>query len=525
MIPNYTALVVKRAQFFLRKIIMHKILFFWGVGALSLFLTPLLYAPIVGGSSTSGLQISDGAILRASQPLDCGGIQILLGNDAANTRSTKNARLEGASINRARLVIAFDDGTTKSLLSGSIVKAQPTGGVFASYLDLDGKTATLNSSLEFNTDLWPYNGTLNLNNNTVKLNGPSAVTEELTFVDALGLNINNVITLTDTWTFAGNGAIAGNGGTLDLAGGGALFLHPNTELSINNCLVKGLGSGSIILSDKTSQLRLSNMQLELNDDYTFTTGGMYVDGPTTIITADHILTLDAAASMTVDGVSLFYDTLSFADQQNIAPSLGADANHKNCIALNNGVIRHVSAPTSGDVHYTQNAILSELVVAHPYRRLLFDQTVTLDGQGFPVLFTQSSVPLISVAANRTLTLQNITLEYFSPSFVTLASGASLYCNDATRINLAKDEDLTQTFTFRGACTINGQGHALNLADAGGLMVMGHKSSLLLENMTLKGLSGNQLRCMDNTCTVSLNNVKFELDGTYSLTNGSFVILR
>jgi hypothetical protein len=485
---------------------------------LTLAVMPRLYAPVAAGSTTSTVKATGTAQVRTAPTvvLNLGTGTLVLNTSLPSRAVTKNGRLEGTTVS-----------TTKSPSMVNTLTGQPSGGVLSNYLDLGGFTTTLTSPLEFNTERWPFNGSINLNNTTVRLNGPSAVTEPVTFIDAAGLTINNMITLTDTWTFDGDGAISGSGGVLDLGGGGILFLHPNTAVSLNNLVLKGLGdtAGKIIFSDQTSQLRLSNAQLEFTDNYTFTTGGIYVEGPTTIVTGDKILTLSTAASMTVDGVSLLYDTLSFADQQNIYPTLGADTNHKNIIALNNGVIRQVNAPISGDVHYSQSASLSELTVVHPSRRLRFDETLTLNGQGYSLLFAQASTPLITVAANKKVTLQDIKLEYFSPSLVTLGNSASLYCNNGTNMTLAKDEDLTMSFTFRGACTINGAGHALTLGASGALMVMGHKSSLLLENMTIKNLSGNQLRCMDNTCTVSLNNVKFELDGAYSLTAGSFVIIR
>lgn len=497
---------------------------------------PRLYAPIVAGSATSTIQISSGADLRSSVVVDLDGGTLVIGDDVgvARTRASKNATLENATVKKGTVTV---NGTTVTsatsigsltILSplGSIVTAQPTSGVFNAFLDLNGQTATLNSPLEFNVGLWPFNGTIDGSKSTIKLNGPSVVTDPVTFVNAGGLNFTNAITLNDVWTFEGDGMLSGNGGVLDLSAGGALFLHPDTALTLNNFVLRGLGSsGNIIFSDRTSQLRLSNMQFELAANYTFTTGGVYVEGPTTIVTADKVLTFDSKSSLTVDGISLLYDTLTFADQQNIAPTMAADTNHKNCISLNNGLIRHIDDQSLGNVRYTLDANLSGLTVVHPYRQLLFDQSLTLNGQTFSLLFSQATAPLMTVAANKKVTLTNIKLEYFSPSYLSLGSNATIFFGDATRMTLAKDEDLSMSFTFRGACAINGAGHALTLKDAGALMVMGRKSSLLLENMTIKGLSGRQLRCMDNTCTVSLNNVKFELDGNYSLTTGSFVILR
>ena len=505
------------------------------LGLAVLFAMQRLFAPISMGSESSTLQFSGSAVMRSTGQVDLDGGTLYVGDNLLLTRAaSKNTVLEKTQPKNVKIV--FSDGSsvastalvssiTRRDPSGFTITTQPFGGLLNAFLDLDGQTATLTKTLEFAAGYWPFNGIINVNAQTLRMNGPSIVTDPVTFVNAADIDFNNRFTLTDTWTFTGDGVVTGNGGIIDLSGGGVLFIHPNTSLSLNNFVLKGVSSGSIVFADRTSQLRLANMQVELAGNCTFTTGGFYVEGPTTIVTADKTFTLATASSMTVDGTSLFYDTLSFADQQNISPTIAADTNHKRMISLNNGVLRHVDSPTQGDVHYAQNSYLSGLTVVHPNRKIAFDQSVTLDGQTFPLIFSQSTVPLVSVAAGKTAQIQNATLEYFCPSFVSLGSGGALHFGDATRITFAKNEDLTTTFSFRGNCAINGAGHTLTLGDAGALIVDGPHGALLLENMQIKNLSGHQIRCTDNTCTVSLNNVRFVLDGSYSLTNGNFVVLR
>jgi hypothetical protein len=256
------------------------------------------------------------------------------------------------------------------------------------------------------------------------------------------------------------------------------------------------------------------MVLELSDNYTVTTGGLYIDGQTMIVTADKILTLAQCGSMTVDRTSLQYDTLSFADQQNITPAIGSDPNNKHVISLNHGVIRRVNAPTQGSQHIAGNTSLDGLTVVHPNRQLYFDSSATLDGNTLSLLFSNASQPLITVAAGQDATIQNAVLEYFSPSYLNIGAGASLTFGDKTAMTFAFDQDLNTTMTFNGQCAINGNNHTLALGDHGGLMISGSGSALLLENMVITGLSGTKINCTDSTCTVSLNNVRFVLDGSY-----------
>jgi hypothetical protein len=51
---------------------------------------------------------------------------------------------------------------------------------------------------------------------------------------------------------------------------------------LNSIKIKGLGLGRFIFEDKTAQMRLSNVELEIARNYTLTTGVIYADGPTKI---------------------------------------------------------------------------------------------------------------------------------------------------------------------------------------------------------------------------------------------------
>lgn len=396
------------------------------------------------------------------------------------------------------------------------VQGAPVSGSLNTYVDLAGQTATLSSQLVFTNGVYPYNGTINLNGQQLLFGGPVDIVSgsDLLLQDAQDVSFTNNIVLNSTWTFDRDGIIAGNGGVLDLTGGGVLSVHPNTSLAMHNFVLRGVQDGSIVLFDDTSEVRFSNMVLELSDNYTVTTGGLYIDGQTMIVTADKILTLAQCGSMTVDRTSLQYDTLSFADQQNITPAIGSDPNNKHVISLNHGVIRRVNAPTQGSQHIAGNTSLDGLTVVHPNRQLYFDSSATLDGNTLSLLFSNASQPLITVAAGQDATIQNAVLEYFSPSYLNIGAGASLTFGDKTAMTFAFDQDLNTTMTFNGQCAINGNNHTLALGDHGGLMISGSGSALLLENMVITGLSGTKINCTDSTCTVSLNNVRFVLDGSY-----------
>ncbi|MBM3893897.1 hypothetical protein FJ365_05905 [Candidatus Dependentiae bacterium] len=506
-------------------------------------------AKIISGSSSSTIQISGSALLdsvNGADSIDLGGGSLYYGNNIAiasrgvrGTTSKKTPKVKNGKIsvpNNLLLEMSVDGlrvpnggGNFSGVFPNGMasipttmpgiadtVQGAPVSGSLNAYVDLNGETTTLSSQLVFTNGVFPYNGTINLNGQQLLISGPVDIVSggDLVLQDAQDVSFTNNIVLNSTWTFDGDGIIAGNGGVLDLTGGGVLSIHPNTSLAMHNFVLRGVQDGSIVLADDSSEVRFANMVLELSDNYTVTTGGLYIDGQTMIVTADNILTLAQQGSMTVDRSSLQYDTLSFPDQQNITPALGSDPNNKHVISLNNGVIRRLNSPTQGSQHISGNTGLDTLTVVHPNRQLYFDSSATLDGNTFTLLFSKALQPLITVAAGRNAVIENAVLEYFSPSYLDVGTGASLTFGDKTAMTFAFDQDLNTTLTFNGQCSINGNNHTLALGDHGGLMISGSGSALLLENMVITGLSGTKINCTDGTCTVSLNNVRFVLDGSY-----------
>ncbi len=521
-----------------------------GQGLLYLFVSTLsiccsynpVQARVIAGSPTSTIQVSSGGVVRNSDmtiPIDMDGGTFFMGDEAIYT--TKALRAGGASrpppaVKNTKLTTKEGTGvipgnlrtiTTTRTSEVATIQAQPVSGNINTFVDLNGQTSTLAAALSFVVGVYPYNGTIDLNNQALTINGPVTIASDsdVLFLDANNMNFTNNINLDTNWVFDGDGVLTGNGGVLDLSGGGVLKVRPFTSVGLHNFVLRGVENGRIVLYDDTSELRLSNMVLELSDNYTVTTGGLYVNGPTTIVTADKVLTLSQRGSMTVDHVSLLYDTLSYPDQQNITPALGADANNKHTISLNSGVIRQINAPTQGLVHIMQDTAFDAITVVHPNRKIIFDQSAVVDGGTFPIIFSNASEPLITVSADQNAVIHNAVLEYFSPSYLNIGSGASLTFGDKTAMTFASDQDLSMTMTFVGQCRINGNNHTLNLGAHGGLMVSGTGSALQLENMVITGLQGTKINCTDGTCTFSLNNVRFVLDGSYEFPTDRVEVLQ
>ena len=103
------------------------------------------------------------------------------------------------------------------------------------------------------------------------------------------------------------------------------------------------------------------------------------------------------------------------------------------------------------------------------------------------------------------------------------SNASLYFDCAQDVELHARLNLSGTWTFSGQSMIEGNGDVLNLCD-GGNIVLESGSSLLLRDLTICGVSGNNIRCLDNVATFSFLNLTWIQDANYSFTCGSLQIV-
>jgi hypothetical protein len=76
--------------------------------------------------------------------------------------------------------------------------------------------------------------------------------------------------------------------------------------------------------------------------------------------------------------------------------------------------------------------------------------------------------------------------------------------------------------FQGACSIEGNNNIIDVTNAG-VLTVAPNSSLLLKNMTLKGVGDSVITCFDTTGTVQLHNVTWVQSSTTTFATGSLQI--
>lgn len=78
--------------------------------------------------------------------------------------------------------------------------------------------------------------------------------------------------------------------------------------------------------------------------------------------------------------------------------------------------------------------------------------------------------------------------------------------------------LDSTWTFSGQCTLDGNGQTLDLTS--GNLVVAPGSTLTLNNIVIKNISGTAISCVDNTGQIILNNVSWMQNGDFEFATGA-----
>ena len=314
-----------------------------------------------------------------------------------------------------------------------------------------------------------------------------------------------------------------------------MWIKNGATLHLRDIKLQGLGTGSIVFEDKSSQIRFSDAQIEMDSDYTVTEGGFYVDGESTVYVKNHTLLFEQRGSMTVDGTCLWYDLLDqeshVTDFDGIKPVESNDTNHQYIEYLNSGIIRRVIGGTSGPLIWSGVNYLHEDLWLSPDQRAIVVDDKVVFGRSHSIHFSRTSdavyLPLIEVADGKTLTFLNTVLENFSPDHLKLGTDSAISFSNKTTIELGTDVDLNQTWTFVGECVLRGKGNRLTLGTNGNIVIERsdvRRSSLLFDDIEINGIRGNRIRCLDHTGTVSFMNVKWMQDANFSLTVGHFEAL-
>ena len=499
-----------------------------------------LTGTILGATNTSKISFSAGKLSLDTTIIDLTG-DYLLTNAVLNLNGDKSFYSNLGSV-----PLSIRVSGTGNLLEGFPFLSSPLN-IFDPLTTLSlGIQSTLNKNINMNGGTIYLQDNLRLgasvvisgsgviipNNNLINLGSlDSAWTSSLVFQGHSDVRLNARIDLSGIWTFSGYCSLRGSGNLVDLSLGGTIFIRANSTLNASDIGIEGIGLGHLIFEDTTSKLNIQNSTLTLSSNYTITTGGVYVDGSMLLVAANHILFFTQNSSLTVDGGTLWYDTLIFSDSSNIRPTVADDAI---LTFLRSGVIRNSqSAGTPAQLNPSNDVLVQSNNVLDESRVLQFQKSSLLPGvqkfvynaSSHEILFSRINTPMIVAGPDTEVVFNDIVFKGYSPNYLEFQSAVatstgSIAYGDQTTIELAFAIDLSLTLTFQGTCALDGQGNILTLAD-GGNIVVSPNSSLTLRNLTIQGLAAHNLRCMSNTTTLVFENVTLIHDSDYSFTVGCF----
>jgi hypothetical protein len=156
-------------------------------------------------------------------------------------------------------------------------------------------------------------------------------------------------------------------------------------------------------------------------------------------------------------------------------------------------------------------------------KLIITNNATINGAGFGYQFARYPLsPIFTVAAGKRVTFTNLLLQDLPIYNNSFGVGSQVIFGDQTTVQLGTNGILNDTWTFSGQVVLSGGGNTLQLGT--GQLILRPKTSLLIDNLTISGIQDNNIRCMDNNCTLSFGNVVWVQSNTFTLTNSHVELL-
>ncbi len=335
-------------------------------------------------------------------------------------------------------------------------------------INLNGGKIQLDDDLFFADDVYVNGpGRISLNKKTLGLGGfySSPWSTPLIFDSATDVNLSSSVVLRNRWTFTGVGNINGNGTILDLSLGGSIVIPNGSSLYINDLYLRGLGNGKfgkIVFAGPTSKLITSNVFLEFDNAYNFTTGGIYVDGATTFVMKNGDVLFNQLSKLSVNKSTLWLDVpiepdLTLGTLNAPLPIFTGntwnDANVVSDIILgnleltNSGTIKQI-ADTGIAESIADRTLLSGSVtttvgliedISVPCDRVIrIDKNICIEGCGQTIFFTSKKNPQFIVSENVVVILKKITFSNIRNITFDLRPGARIDIQDCVAFEFSED---------------------------------------------------------------------------------------
>ena len=281
---------------------------------------------------------------------------------------------------------------------------------------LRGGSVILANDLKFADDrTLTGSGTVFLKKNSLSFGSKLdlKLTHTILWDNSTDINLTSKTSLSGTWNFTGNSSLNGHGNILDLTNGGTIYIKKNATLNLTDVTIKGVGitNGWFVFQDQTSKINMSNVTVELDNRFTVSTGGIFVDGPTTFGLKNYNFTIDNNASMTIDSSTLWIDPLDKTNYGKI--KFGTGSVNKYLSLVSSGTIKTQS---NLDILATGTTMLqqqitnnSNAIISLDARETALETTVRTDSNAFAYGIKNNSNAILSLQFDDLLTHKTVML--------------------------------------------------------------------------------------------------------------------
>jgi len=402
-------------------------------------------------------------------------------------------------------------------------------------------------------NLYLSNVTWSVNNEQscceVKISGVPGKQEGATVVLPSGDNVGNIfdaqnvtfsgahidfvgdVSLTNgaRWTFSDTSVVDGHGCYFDLLGGCLAFSN-NAVVTFQNMVIDRVTADALV-GGGGATIKLSNVTIKILEDIDWVLrtpvgNRLQVTGPVTIVTGDYTFT--APQNSTVDGVTLFYDTLGGLDKNNVTGF--SFLNSGRCMIVDRPIEGDIVIAVAGTNYLSRNEVLNTADRILNFAASEGPISYVYNGLGRSVRFPSNSAGVVmSIGSDVTVTTQNIVLNGFDPALHLDNSGSLAFC-DQTTIRLDHDITLNSLLQFGTSATtdqamvLDLNGFTIIMDEFGGIGlasdepgVEANGNVLRICNGRITQLSGFQLAAGDYA-RIILENVELGLAGntTYNV---------
>ncbi len=153
-------------------------------------------------------------------------------------------------------------------------------------------------------------------------------------------------------------------------------------------------------------------------------------------------------------------------------------------------------------------------------KLIINENCEFDGAGSSIWFASNSSNVLQIAAGKSVTFTNITVENFDDAAISLGDAtSSITFGDGAMLKLTGARQLTRDWHFMGGARVNGFGYPLNLSSC----TIGSvgQGSVTLENIIFTGVKNKNIHCISDDSSITLRDCNLALADDFVFDSGAF----